>query len=76
MRMCAREAVRQSRNHQRRRMGGHVPAVRDERHGTVDRSSDNLGDHHCGGEGYNKPGPALARAMRSPQKNMLVLPRA
>ncbi len=54
-------------------MGGHVPAISDERERAEHRAVDDLADHHDGGQAYNRPDalriPVVARA----QKHMLVL---
>jgi hypothetical protein len=63
MRVPPREQIRRCRDADGERMRRHVPAVGEQRHGSEDRASRDLDDHHRDGEADDQPGSALVARM-------------
>ncbi len=53
-------------------MGGHMPAIGHQRHGTIDVSGDDLDHHHRGGNGDDDPCTPLIAPVIVAQENVVV----
>ncbi len=74
VRVCAGKAIGERGNGQRRGVGGHVPAVRHQRHGAEQRAADNLRHHHRGGEDHHCPSAPLVAVVRLAEEHVIVGP--
>ena len=72
--MPPREQIRRRRDADGERMRRHVPAVGEQRHGSEDRASRDLDDHHRDGEADDEPGSALVARMPRAEEHVLVRP--
>src|ERR1700674_2475223 len=64
----------ETRKGQCRRLRGHMPTVRDKRHGTENGTADDFTNHHYRGEEHNQPGAPRVMVVTVPQKCVGVLP--
>ena len=72
--MPAREQISEPGDGERGDMRSHVPAVGDERDGSVQHTAGNLGDHHDRGKRNHGPGSPLVRAVMLAEEGVIVRP--
>ena len=68
--VAARVPVGEARYRERAGVRQHVPAVGDERHGTVDHAAHDLGHHHGRGQRDDEPGAPLVLGVRAAEEIM------
>ncbi len=73
-RMLAREQIGDGGDPQRGRMGGHVPAIGQQRHRSEKRSCRDLADHHDHGQRDHEPSAALVTGVLRTEKHVIVGP--
>lgn len=74
-RMAPGKGVGRRRHGQRSGMGRHVETVREQRHRVVDRTGDDLADHHDGRQRDDPQGPPRIGIVAVAEKDMVVAQR-
>ena len=74
--VAAGEQIREPGDGQRQHVGGHMPAVGDERDRAEHSAADDFQDHHRGGQRHHAPGTPFALVVAGAEKGVLVGPMA
>lgn len=71
-RMAAGIGIGQRRDQHGTGMGGHVPTIRHQRHGAIERPGDDLRHHHARRQRDDEPDPSFVTAVIGTEKDMIV----
>ena len=74
VRVLTRKQIGGGGDAERGGVGGHVPAIGQQRHRSEHRSRHNFADHHDGGQRDHEPGPTLILSVLRTEKYVVVDP--